>query len=460
MSTTPPGSPVRVGGDRCPGALRLHEAADGYLARIRVPGGLLTSDQVIALADAASTLGDGQLSLTARGNLEIRGLDAADGDRLSRLLDSAGLLPSATHERIRNIVASPAAGLDGSGVSGSLVDAVRALDRLLCDTARAADLSGRFLFGLDDGRGDVLALQPDVAAQWVSTDHVEVSLGRTPVLVLPAEAMPAALTVAAVAFLNARDAVRETAWRITELVNPTATVAAIVGALRASFPQARPVTGSPVSAPVETHPVTPAPGPLGADAVALPLLLGTAPATTWLTLASIAASADGLVRTTPGRSVVIAGLTADARRELLDQAGELGLITHAGDPALGVSACTGLPGCASSARDVRGDVLDALATVVRDGHTRAPARLPVHVSGCERRCGHPRSPHREAVAIPAEHPDARPYATTPADGDSAAGAPLGDGHDVLVDLIGARPAEHPRHLDRPDSPELPQGTQP
>src|SRR5690606_41103992 len=51
---------------------------------------------------------------------------------------AAGLLPSATHERVRNIVASPFGEAD-------LVDA---LDRELCARPGLARLPGRFLFSI------------------------------------------------------------------------------------------------------------------------------------------------------------------------------------------------------------------------------------------------------------------------------------------------------------------------
>nr|WP_237293146.1 nitrite reductase [Streptomyces katrae] len=146
---------IRDRGDACPGALRLHAADDGYLARVRIPGGLLTTRQAVALGDAADRFGDGHLELTSRGNVQLRGLAEGCGGGLAELLDGAGLLPAPSHERVRNIVATPVAG-------PQVVGWVRELDRLLCASARAAELSGRFLFALDDGRGDVAALDPDV----------------------------------------------------------------------------------------------------------------------------------------------------------------------------------------------------------------------------------------------------------------------------------------------------------
>ncbi|MFD7093942.1 cobalamin biosynthesis protein CobG, partial [Streptomyces xanthophaeus] len=152
-SAAPRDEPViRDRGDACPGALRLHAADDGFLARVRIPGGLLTAPQAAVLALAADRFGDGHLELTSRGNVQLRGLPDGCGAALAELLDSAGLLPAPSHERIRNIVASPLA--DPAPV--------RELDRLLCADPEAAALSGRFLFAVDDGRGDVAALDPDV----------------------------------------------------------------------------------------------------------------------------------------------------------------------------------------------------------------------------------------------------------------------------------------------------------
>jgi precorrin-3B synthase len=80
--------------DACPGALRVHQAADGALVQVRLPGGMLTAAQ---LAAASVGFGSGNLELTARGNVQVRGTTntAAVADAVAR----AGLLPSTTHEK-------------------------------------------------------------------------------------------------------------------------------------------------------------------------------------------------------------------------------------------------------------------------------------------------------------------------------------------------------------------------
>src|SRR3954454_22480955 len=96
--------PTRDRADACPGALQTHAAADGALARVRVPGGQLSAAQLRALASAARELGDGALEVTSRGNVQLRGLAEGAPPELGERLARAGLLPSQTHERVRNLL--------------------------------------------------------------------------------------------------------------------------------------------------------------------------------------------------------------------------------------------------------------------------------------------------------------------------------------------------------------------
>ncbi|MFJ5710042.1 cobalamin biosynthesis protein CobG [Streptomyces sp. NPDC093105] len=371
-SPAEPGEPrIRDRGDACPGALRLHAAADGFLARLRLPAGRLTPRQALALADVAETLGDGSLSVTSRGNAELRGLRDGCDARLAALLDDAGLLPSPTHERVRNIVASPAAGLDGLGHADVQLWA-RALDAALCAEPRAAALSGRFLFVLDDGRGDVAALGGDVTLIAAPDGAALLETGSGTLRLPAADAVPAALACA-LAFLDAAAAAGTGAWRPREL--PPGHLPDWAGALHRAAITAEPVP--PFSSP-GTPP--PAPGPLGDRALHVLAPLGR------LTAGRLRALADGAaeLRLTPWRGVVAVAPPTGARLSAL---AAHGLITDPAAPGAGVTACTGLPGCAKSLADVRADAAAAPG-----------GPLPVHYSGCERRCGHPHGTWIEVTA--------------------------------------------------------------
>src|SRR5690606_38306043 len=94
------------------------------------------------------------------------------------------------------------------------------------------------------------------------------------------------------------------------------------------------------------------------------------------------------VRLTPRRSVVGRAYAEAVRHGLV----AAGLVTDPRSPWVGVTACTGLPGCARALADVRADA----AAWVRA--RTAPAEVPVYWSGCERRCGLPRGRVRQMVA--------------------------------------------------------------
>ncbi|MEH1125847.1 precorrin-3B synthase [Micromonospora sp. CPCC 206061] len=352
-----PLTPSRDRADACPGVLQVHAAADGGLARVRIPGGWLTGAQLAAVAAC------GGLEVTSRGNLQVRGLAPGAETALAARLSEVGLLPSHTHERVRNIVASPLTGRDGHGV----LDArplTTALDRALCADPALAELPGRFLFALDDGRGDVAGLGADVAIHGAAV----LLAGRDSGLrVSPAEAVPV-LLAAAHAFL----AERSDEWRLSELDDGPARVARrLGGSVGASVSVAgRPPIGAVRQ--VDGHVAIGAAVPLGR-----------------LTPDHIAVlSGQSSVCVTPWRGVVVADLP-DAG--LLENLAAVGLAVERGSPWAGVTACAGRPGCARSLADVRADAL------AFHGGRPAPS-LPVHWAGCERACGRPTGAHELILA--------------------------------------------------------------
>ncbi|WP_424211174.1 hypothetical protein ACN20G_03195 [Streptomyces sp. BI20] len=380
---------TRTRGDACPGALRLHPADDGALARIRVPGGLIDPAAGRALADAAEQLGDGGLDLTSRGNVQLRGLSADAGAELGELLDAVGLLPAPGHERVRNVLLSPLSGLDTTD-RPDVTPWVRELDAELCARDWTTGLSGRFLFACDDGRGDVAALDPDVTLSPDPADPARALVriaGADLAAAVPFDAAPRAALTAARLFLDAARAAGTRAWQIRELPSDHAlSGAGLVTALRAG---GIPATPAPVPAPAPAPAGVAADGEAGGEAggpgprpgrhgAALVVLAPFARvrAEAWRLLVDLAGPTGP--RTTPWRGFVLPQAPPGAEQALA----EAGLITEARDPRARISACVGRPGCAKAHADVRAEAL-ALADT-------ADGPLPVHWSGCDRRCGHPR----------------------------------------------------------------------
>ena len=144
--------------DACPGALQVHQAADGALARVRLPGGMITRRTARGAGtrrDGVRLPGDG--THLARQHADPRHHRTA---RVAEAIAAAGLLPSQTHERVRNIVASPLSGRVGTHDRHPRTGH-RAGRRDQAEP-ELADLPGRFLFGIDDGSGDISGLGADV----------------------------------------------------------------------------------------------------------------------------------------------------------------------------------------------------------------------------------------------------------------------------------------------------------
>ena len=206
--------------DRCPGVFRPWQADDGAIVRLRTPGGRVTAASLRALVTIAKTYADGTVMLTKRANLQLRGIRAVDGRVPAGLvadLHEAGLLPSVTHELVRNVVSSPLTGRVGGRLDLRLV--VAELDRALCADPALADLGGRFLFVLDDGRGDVLGRPLDLGLVAVSEREVQIRIGsRAWGPVVSAGEAPGLLAGLARRFQD----VRGSWWHVDEVSVPVA----------------------------------------------------------------------------------------------------------------------------------------------------------------------------------------------------------------------------------------------
>lgn len=338
--------------DACPGALQVHQAADGALVRVRLPGGVLAAAQLATLAGLSQEFGSATLELTGRGNVQLRAV--TDVVKVAEAIAEAGLLPSATHERVRNIVASPLSGRVGGSadVRGWVAD----LDAAICAEPRLVDLGGRFWFSLDDGRGDVSGLHADVGVQ-VFPEGPRLLLAGRDTSVAVTDVCQSLIDVA-LRFVE----IRGKAWRANELES-----------LDDLLPGVKP---GPVLPPLGRAPVGWIPQDDGRVSLGAAVPLGILPAR----VAEFLAAIEAPIVITPWRSVLVCDLIEEVAEAALRVLAPLGLVFDENSPWLAVSACTGSPGCAHSVADVRADAEQAL-----------DADYPVHrhFVGCERACGSP-----------------------------------------------------------------------
>jgi sulfite reductase beta subunit-like hemoprotein len=343
--------------DRCPGVLRLHEAADGRLARVRLPGGRIDADGLVAVA-AAAALGSGVIELTSRAGLQIRGLSSDAAGPCARLLAAGGLLPSPAHDRVRNILASPVAGRHPAS-RARIDDVVAALDRRIRQDDELTALSGRFLFAVDDG------------SRLLSDHAADVSL-------------------------VALDADR---FRLYVQGHPSGVAIPRAGSAAAAVHAARTTLTDPASAPGPARRRTPK-RQLRLGTLRQPdgrLALTAMPRLARLDVAAIRALArlvralDTDLRLSPQRTLTLVDIGPRAAGDALRELDALGLVTDPASGWYGLTACAGLGACAEARLDVRAEAARRAPERTADSHAE-------HWAACERRCGRPPGAHTAFTA--------------------------------------------------------------
>jgi sulfite reductase beta subunit-like hemoprotein len=347
---------------------RLHAAADGWLARIRVPGGRLPPQALAAIAAAAEG-GNGTVELTSRASVQVRGLAADSGPALALGLAAGGLMPSPAHDLIRNILASPLAGRDPRSLAQT-DDVVAALDRGLCSEERFVTLSGRFSFAVGDGGPALRSHRADIALQACGPDLFRLHLGGIQTALATTRADAAALALSAArGFIELRDQDGGVAWGLAQLTDGPARLAAWLGTrLREQLPAA--------PAPVQLGTCVQRDGRVAVTAL---VPLGRMDAATVWALCGLQRE----VRISAHRTLTLLDLApgedADA---LAAQLRGMGLITAAHSGWRGLTACAGTGACAKARVDVRAAAAERAAR--RDGIAWSE-----HWAACERGCGKP-----------------------------------------------------------------------
>jgi ferredoxin-nitrite reductase len=133
------------------GLFWLNPTADGYMCRLRIPGGMMKSFQVRELAAIARELTTGYIQITTRNNFQIRLIEPKDCPEVLRRIQSVGLHSrGAGADNIRNITMNPCAGYDPY----ELIDVRPLVDELslaIVASRQYYDLPRKFNIAFDGG---------------------------------------------------------------------------------------------------------------------------------------------------------------------------------------------------------------------------------------------------------------------------------------------------------------------
>lgn len=95
------------------GLFWLSPVKDGYMCRLRIPGGIVKSFQLRELAAISRELTSGYIQITNRNNFQIRLIEPKNCPEVLRRIQSVGLhSKGAGGDNIRNITMNPCAGYD------------------------------------------------------------------------------------------------------------------------------------------------------------------------------------------------------------------------------------------------------------------------------------------------------------------------------------------------------------
>ncbi|AVH71030.1 precorrin-3B synthase [Nostoc sp. 'Lobaria pulmonaria (5183) cyanobiont'] len=386
----------------CPGLFYATPAADGILSRVRIPGGIISSQQCRAIADIAEQHGGGYIDVTNRANLQVREIRTGINAEVLKYLQKMGLGSDNTLvDQIRNIMTSPTAGIDPQ----ELIDTrpfVQGWDDYITAHPALSGLSAKFSVCFDGGGiiqvGD--RLNDITFAAVLINDNVYFCLylsvgekGQPPsdtgILLPPEDCLPVLAALADV-YLAYSHTPSKRRLRLRELLNTLGCENYLQEVeQRLPFPllcseirkDLLPQQGKREKYHhIGIHPQR----QQGLFYIGVVLPLGRLESRQMRGLADLATKYGSAIRLTPWQNLLLTDIPQQWVADVQSEIAFLGLDSSATNIKTGLVACSGKKGCAASATDTKSHAL----TLAEYLETRITLDYPVniHFSGCEKSC--------------------------------------------------------------------------
>ena len=388
------------------GLFSTSPAQDGFMCRMRLPGGFMSSTQLTGVADIAEQLAGGYAHVTTRANLQLRQITAENAVKLLESLDQLHISTQGSGaDNVRNITASPLSGIDPL----ELIDVrpfCKAMDFRLRTTRDLYALPRKFNIAFDGGgaiscvsetndlaflaeRSDEGALRFRVLLGGI-TGHGDLA-ADTQITLPPDLVIDFAVSVLNVFIRHGHRGDRKQARLkyVIERMGQPAVIEAIEvdfnRPIQRSAPPSSPssVIGQPTdrTAHIGVHPQQQA----GLNYAGVGLTGGRL---TPKQMRGLAALADrygsGSLALTVWQNIIVRDLPDSVLPAFQASLTALGLATTASSFAAGMIACTGNQGCRFANADTKAHAMGLTAFLEKN--VTDPGMLNIHLTGCPNSC--------------------------------------------------------------------------
>ncbi len=390
------------------GLFYVAPAQDSFMLRLRIPGGIFTAHQMRGLAAMAADWGSARADITTRANLQIREFQPKNIVRVLNKLQSLGLTSRGSGaDNIRNITASPIAGIDPT----ELYDVAPLADALHHYILNSRDMYGlprKFNVAFDNGGAiSVVADTNDIGfiATRVGegrdvpagvyfrvllcgiTGHKQFATDCG-LLLLPEQTVAAAAAMIRIFSENGDRTDRKKArlkylvdrWGVDRFIAETEKRLAFP-LIRYSAENCEPRNPIDRTGHIGVHPQKQA----GLRYIGISVPVGRLPVAQMLALADVADKfGNGELRLTVWQNLLVPNIPEDRLEGALAEIREAGLEWSAGTVMRGTVACTGNRGCKYAATDTKSHAVQ-IANLL-DARFKIDQPVNLHVTGCPHSC--------------------------------------------------------------------------
>lgn len=390
------------------GLFYVAPAQDSFMLRLRIPGGMITTHQMRGLADIAERWGAGRADITTRANLQIREFQPKDIVRVLTGVQSLGLTSRGSGaDNIRNITASPLAGIDPN----ELIDTgpyANALHHYILNSRDLYGLPRKFNVAFDGGGAvSVVADTNDIGFVAVRvgegrsvpagvyfrvllcgiTGHKQFAFDCG-LLLRPEQAVAVAAAMIRVFIEHGDRTDRKKArlkylvdkWGVERFVSETEKRLAFP-LLHVAQEECEPRSAVDRAGHIGLH----SQSQHGMHYVGVSVPVGRLPVAQMRALSSIAEECgNGELRLTVWQNLIIPNIPSERVGLALQHLRAAGLDCTAGAVLRGTVACTGNRGCRYSATDTKSHAVE-LASLL-DARFKIDQPINLHVTGCSHSC--------------------------------------------------------------------------